>query len=443
LYDSTTWLRRSHETCYFRNESYKEVEQETQRLVSELKVYEGFIENVPSIIFSLYAGPLADSRGRTLVMALPFIGNILSYAWLIVSVIWWDKISPSYLIISGVSGLTGGYMCMNIGLYSYIADTSSTLDRTYRMSVLSGIFSLGYIVGVQLGSRLDSYLLVFGLAAALGFLGVGYALFVLEESLNKDDKAAEKKKEQSALSKLFSSAQAVVKPRPGRTRFLILVSIFQFLTFMVCINTTEYDYLMTRLRYGWERQQFGNYLTVQRTCRLIGLLVVLPILSRALKVQDSIVVCIGLVVSTVAYSILAFSDSSWGGSWPVFLSAGLQLNSISTVGIRSILSKLVESQEVGKVFSVVGVGQAIIAFVSHSLMGLIYNRSLGVYPTLYLVPVIFLLFVSAVLSSANIRNPREYSPDLANLDNNSPLNQCKDTLNNTQLSSFTSPHKSL
>ena len=57
------------------------------------------------------------------------------------------------------------------------------------MSVLSGIFSLGYIVGVQLGSRLDSYLLVFGLAAALGFLGVGYALFVLEESLNKDDKA--------------------------------------------------------------------------------------------------------------------------------------------------------------------------------------------------------------------------------------------------------------
>ena len=46
-----------------------------KRLVSELKVYEGFIENVPSIIFSLYAGPLADSRGRTLVMALPFIGK--------------------------------------------------------------------------------------------------------------------------------------------------------------------------------------------------------------------------------------------------------------------------------------------------------------------------------------------------------------------------------
>ena len=53
-------------------------------------------------------------------------------------------------------------------------------------------------------------------------------------------------------------------------RFLILVLIFQFLSFMTCISTTEYDYLMTRLRFSWQRQQFGNYLTVQRTSRLLG-----------------------------------------------------------------------------------------------------------------------------------------------------------------------------
>ena len=40
-------------------------------------------------------------------------------------------------------------MCLNIGLYSYIADTSSPTNRTLRMSILTGVFSLGYVIGVQ------------------------------------------------------------------------------------------------------------------------------------------------------------------------------------------------------------------------------------------------------------------------------------------------------
>jgi len=37
----------------------------------------------------------------------------------------------------------------------------------------------------------------------------------------------------------------------------------------------------------------------------------------------------------------------------------------ANVIIRSILSKLVEPGEVGKIFAVLGIGQAIIALVSH------------------------------------------------------------------------------
>ena len=53
------------------------------------------------------------------------------------------------------------------------------------MSILNGIFSLGYILGVQLGSRIESYILVFSLATVLGFLGVFYSIFILRESLKK------------------------------------------------------------------------------------------------------------------------------------------------------------------------------------------------------------------------------------------------------------------
>ena len=39
---------------------------------------------------------------------------------------------------------------------------------------------------------------------------------------------------------------------------------------MLCLNTGEYDYLMTRLKFKWERGDFSNYLTAQRVARLIG-----------------------------------------------------------------------------------------------------------------------------------------------------------------------------
>ena len=56
--------------------------------------------------------------------------------------------------MGSVVGLTGGYICLNVGLYGYIGDVTSSESRTARMSVLNGVFSLGYVVGNILGGQL-------------------------------------------------------------------------------------------------------------------------------------------------------------------------------------------------------------------------------------------------------------------------------------------------
>ena len=46
-----------------------------------------------------------------------------------------------YLYILGIEGFFGGAMCFNMGLFSYLADTTTEQDRTFRMSLLTGLFN--------------------------------------------------------------------------------------------------------------------------------------------------------------------------------------------------------------------------------------------------------------------------------------------------------------
>ena len=57
----------------------------------------------PAIFFSLFAGAYSDRRGRRLLLALPFLGNILSYLGMAANLHWWEELPAEYLLISGQS----------------------------------------------------------------------------------------------------------------------------------------------------------------------------------------------------------------------------------------------------------------------------------------------------------------------------------------------------
>ena len=147
--------------------------------------------------------------------------------------------------------------------------------------------------------------------------------------------------------------------------------------------------------------QFSQYLSVQRICRFIGLFVLLPFFSRILHIKDSFIAAIGTILTMFAYLIIAIGQDDWTGpqgnwdpGWIMFLSAAFQLNSVITVTIRSQSTKEVDKEEIGRIFAVVALGQALVPLIANPMFGGIYKATLDYYEGSYLFTVdALLLFV--------------------------------------------------
>ena len=415
-------LQYDDETCYNMTHSGRipnaTALDEVKKLTTNLEVYDGVLVSIPSVIFCLFLGSWSDANGRKLLLVLPFVGNGLSF---IAYMICYSFPLPSKaLLLGSVVGLSGGYICLNIGLYGYIGDVTSAENRTSRMSILNGVFSLGYVAGTTIGGQLykhfANYYLNFGVSLGLAFFGAGYAAFLIPESVDVNSASEEvRSRKFFDLANVKESLRTTFKDRPGRIRIIFL--IINFAIFMFPLNTTHYDYLLVKDRYNWDVVHFSNYLTVQRICRFLGLFVILPLVSKLLGIQDSLVASVGTVGTIVAYLLIAIGDPSWTGpngdwdpGWVMYLSAALQFNSVITVAIRSQCTKEVDKDEIGRIFSVVALGQAIVPLVCNPIFGAISNATIDTLPGAYQLVVagllVFVFLSSCYMSIDQLRRSR-------------------------------------
>ena len=133
----------------------------------------------------------------------------------------------------------------------------------------------------------------------------------------------------------------------------------------------------------------------------MGLFAVLPFLSRVLHIKDSFIAAVGTILTMFAYLMMAVGQKDWTGpkgewdpGWVMFLSAVFQLNSVITVTIRSQSTKEVDKDEVGRIFSVVALGQALVPLIANPMFGGIYKSTLTSFEGAYLLTVdVLLVFV--------------------------------------------------
>ncbi|RNA40230.1 putative leucine--tRNA mitochondrial [Brachionus plicatilis] len=175
------------------------------------------------------------------------------------------------------------------------------------------------------------------------------------------------------------------KPRDKNRRFLI-VSILVLFYFACSVSlgiiSLQYLYLIKK-PISLTQIEYGIYKASSTLCRAISLLVILPILKRYFQIADYYLLVIGLtseflnlIVFTVAAEI----------TWFVWLGPiSYMCSNYFAVCVRSYASKLVDKNETGKVFGLVGVTEFLVLLTSSSAFSLIYKQTVSTFPSLVFI----------------------------------------------------------
>ena len=77
--------------------------------------------------------------------------------------------------------------------------------------------------------------------------------------------------------------------------------------------------------------------------------------------------------------------------WMLYIGSAIAfLDSTSTTVFRSMITKIVKPDEIGKVFSVVAIFQAILPFIGAPLFGILYKNTVATQPNTFLFLIVAL-----------------------------------------------------
>lgn len=169
-----------------RTGNYTAEEIEVQRVISFIESWKSVIQTAIPTLIVIFMGAWSDRTGnRKLCMVLPIVGELLISLSNIISVFFFYEISVEVtMFFEGFfQAITGGWVMVYLGVFSYISDVTDSESRTFRV----GIVNLCLTTGIPIGTALSGILLkcwgYYGIFAATGsilFMTLMYGVFFLE-----------------------------------------------------------------------------------------------------------------------------------------------------------------------------------------------------------------------------------------------------------------------
>ena len=326
-------------------------------------------------VFSPVLGSLSDRVGRRPIILLSNFG--LGADYLLMA---WAPALPWLLVGRVISGITASSIPTAM---AYMADVTPAEKRAAAFGMLSAAFGVGFVAGPAMGGLLGSInpRLPFLAAAGLSLLNGLYGLFVLPESLAKQNRNSFSWKRANpigSMTLLLRSAGVV-----GLSVTLLLGYLAQNVLMNVYVLYADY-------RYHWTDRTTGLSLAFVGVFTILyGALLVRPATSR---LGERTCIWVGLLFGAAGYAMIGLSKTGLLLWCAIPL---LNLISLTWPSAQSIMSRGTAANAQGQLQGAINGLRGISGLIGPGLFTLIFARAIAPGTGLHAPGMPF--FVAAVM----------------------------------------------
>ncbi|XP_063839381.1 lysosomal proton-coupled steroid conjugate and bile acid symporter SLC46A3-like [Ostrinia nubilalis] len=372
-------------------DSQNEYERETQKLLATVVSRRTYIGATAPAALAIFVGSYSDITGRRRFFVLmPLIGQMLASVSNIINTYFFYELSLEVLVFSEAffEGFSGGWCVCFTTIFSYMAVITSKEDRTFRLGIVNFCFTVGIPIGIGVSGVLLKNLGFFGCYIAvicMQAVNCFYTLFFVKDPI----RTPEQKKHDGQgvryffrtffdLSNIKETVKVVFKNGPNRRRLrmCVLMVIVTFL-FGPVFGELSVMYMSTRYRFNWDEVKYSLFQAYNFITHTIGTVFSITVFSKYLQWHDSMLGIISTVSKIAASFVYCFAPNE-----TIFFIGPMVeiLNGTSMLALRSIFSKLVAADEIGKVNSLIGLTETLMPLAYVPLYTQVYTATMEVLP---------------------------------------------------------------
>ena len=365
-------------------DKYPEIEDDVQADAGLYLMYYRIIVNLPAIFLGLFCGAWSDKYGRKVPMLLPSLGSVFSVLLYMCSLAS-DNWTIGWILVGAfVQGIFGKSSVITMAVNSYASDITDKEDRTQKLGKLLAMNFFGLFVGSLLsGIFQDMSDLPATLCMVVFIHGAAIMITVvfMPESIPLPSEKPEAFVDRGPclLGNVKDSLSVLSKRRANKGRMLLQVLFLVSVVNQTCkIGETDITLLfVTRSPLSWPKSWYGYLLSLDYAVMGLCLFILLPILSTILKLPDVSIIILGILCKIVRLIWAGFCTETWMVYTSVVIGsfAGLLMSSL-----RSLLSKTVDEDELGKTFSLLASGETASKLLGTVLFVGIYSATAYYFP---------------------------------------------------------------
>ncbi|XP_017881552.1 proton-coupled folate transporter isoform X2 [Ceratina calcarata] len=378
--------------------------------VSEFHQWNNIAGHVVPIILALFFGNWSDRRGRKLPLVIGLLGKFI-YSFMIIINCMMETWSLNTVVYTASlpMGMLGGDVAVFGSCFAYISDISSVKQRTLRITILDVAYLSTMPTGIALGSYLftnvvrSSYTVMFIINATLLAFAIFYSLIRLKwQTLPQQQPLGDANLLTDFFDKkhVIATTRTLTRSRPnhGKLHLWLLLLIMMLYTFQR--DEKPMSYLYTQLKFKWDVSKFSTFRTFQSITFVLAMLVGVPIMSKVMRIRDTIIVAVGAIAHASGRVVFALAKVPQ----LFYVGAGVAaLGPIVAPVLRSMTSKHVSEEERGKVFAMLSVCDNAVPLFSGILYSQLYNATINVAPSsiywlTFATQVFVLIFILYVLN---------------------------------------------